>query len=166
MAQFKRISKAFYEEQKKKASEKCKKLAKEARKDLSKEYEKLTEKFYNEYSDYPEVYVRHIDKGYPETGMSKTYKSYYKNKNNQTFLGGIIISEENMYDDYKTSKKWQPQVKSLVLYSFVNGYHGLPGEQYPGTKISKIHPIEDMEKIKKNLIKKKYSKQKKMDIKK
>ena len=159
------ISKAFYDKCVKMATDKCKNLAKQAKKDMSQEYEKLTEKFYNEYQDgYPEVYVRHHDRGFEETGMSRTYSPYYKNKNNTSFVAGIVINEKRMYGDYRTSKKYRPAIKSLVLYSFLNGYHGLPGEQYPGTRLSSVHPIDDMEKIKEQLIKK-YKKKMNVDIK-
>lgn len=151
-----------YNKYRKIAAKKCQELAKSVKKDLSKKYEELTEKFYDEYSNdgFPEVYERHLDRGYPTTGMSKTYKPYYKNKNNQTFIGGIIISEERMYDGYETSKKYQPIVKTLVLYSFCHGYHGLPGN-YSGTRLSKVQPIEDMKKYKAKIMKK-Y--RKKMDV--
>lgn len=158
------LSKKLFDIYKKKAEEKCKELAKQAKKELSQEYEKLTDKFYDEYQDgYPEVYVRHYDRGYPDTGMSRTYKPYYKNKSNQRFVGGIVISEDRMYDDYRTSRKYRPIVKSLVLYSFLNGYHGLPGN-YPGSRLSDVHPIEDMNKVKAKLMKK-YKKKMEMEIK-
>ena len=50
-------------------------------------------------------------------GLNKTFKKYYKNPHNTIYYGGIEITSDNMYDDYRDSKE-------KVLSSFLDGYHG------------------------------------------
>lgn len=94
----------------KEGQEKCKKCAIEAREMLSKEYERIIGIFYSEYE--PQYYKRHI-KG----GMYKTFTKHYKNSHGSVYSGGIIISSDKMYDDYRGTKE-------NVLGSFLEGYHG------------------------------------------
>lgn len=84
--------------------------------ELAQEYQYVIDRFYNEYE--PLYYIRHSTKGM-QSGLSKTFKKYYKNPHNTIYYGGIEITSKNMYDDYHDSKE-------DVLNSFLNGYHGRP----------------------------------------
>ena len=84
--------------------------------EMAKEYQYVIDSFYSEYD--PEYYVRHSARGM-RPGLEKTYKKYYTNKHNSIYYGGIEISTDRMYDDYRDSKE-------NVLNSFLNGYHGRP----------------------------------------
>ena len=83
---------------------------------MAEEYQYVIDKFYSEYD--PEYYVRHSERGM-KPGLNKTYKKYYTNKHNSIYYGGIEISPDRMYDDYRDSKE-------KVLSSFLDGYHGRP----------------------------------------
>lgn len=84
--------------------------------EMAEEYQYVIERFYGEYD--PERYVRHSKRGMIP-GLYKTFKKYYKNPHNTIYYGGIEITSENMYNDYRDSKE-------KVLSSFLNGYHGRP----------------------------------------
>ena len=84
--------------------------------EMAEEYQYVIERFYDEYD--PERYVRHSKRGMIP-GLNKTFKKYYKNPHNTIYYGGIEITSENMYNDYRDSKE-------KVLSSFLNGYHGRP----------------------------------------
>jgi hypothetical protein len=114
------LSNQTKKELKEKAKQKAKELAIEAREKLSKEYLEVVSNFYSEYE--PTYYLRHFNNKYDErsllkSGMGRTFEKYYKNSHDMVFSGGISISIDNMYDDYK-----DPQID--VLNSFLNGYHG------------------------------------------
>ena len=70
--------------------------------EMAEEYQYVIERFYSEYS--PKHYVRHSDRGMTP-GLNKTFKKYYKNPHNTIYYGGIEITSENMYDDYRDSKE-------------------------------------------------------------
>lgn len=82
--------------------------------EMAKEYQYVIDRFYSEYS--PKYYKRHSERGMTP-GLNKTFKKYYKNPHNTIYYGGIEITSDNMYDDYRDSKE-------AVLGSFLNGYHG------------------------------------------
>ena len=84
--------------------------------EMAKEYQYVIDRFYSEYD--PEYYVRHSKRGM-RPGLEKTYRKYYTNKHNSIYYGGIEISPDRMYDDYRDSKE-------DVLSSFLSGYHGRP----------------------------------------
>lgn len=84
--------------------------------DLAQEYQYVIDRFYGEYT--PQYYRRHSSRGM-KPGLNKTFKKYYKNPHNTIYYGGIEISSEKMYTDYRDSKE-------DVLNSFLNGYHGRP----------------------------------------
>ena len=74
-------------------------------------------------------------------GLEKTFKKYYKNPHNTIYYGGIEITSDNMYDDYRDSKE-------KVLSSFLNGYHGRPSAGIE----SSILPYKHMLKFREQLI--------------
>lgn len=82
--------------------------------EMAQEYQYVIERFYAEYE--PESYERHSERGYV-SGLTKTFKKYYKNPHNTIYYGGIEIASDNMYDDYHDSP-------DDVLSSFLDGYHG------------------------------------------
>lgn len=84
--------------------------------EMAEEYQYVIERFYSEYD--PQHYVRHSERGM-RPGLNKTFKKYYKNPHNSIYYGGIEITSENMYNDYRDSK-------DKVLTSFLDGYHGRP----------------------------------------
>ena len=106
--------------------------------EMANEYQYVIEKFYNEYD--PEYYVRHSERGM-SPGLIKTFKKYYKNPHNTIYYGGIEITTENMYSDYRDSKE-------KVLSSFLNGYHGRPSA---GVE-SSLLPYKHMLKFREHLI--------------
>ena len=80
----------------------------------------------------PEYYDRNFnhvftDKNIMISGLGHTFKSRnYHTKNKTVYVGGIRISTDYMHDEGYNGTYEQ------VLYSFLNGWHGLPGEQYGG----------------------------------
>ena len=106
--------------------------------EMAEEYQYVIERFYSEYD--PEYYVRHSERGM-KPGLNKTFKKYYKNPHNTIYYGGIEITSDNMYDDYRDSKE-------KVLSSFLNGYHGRPSASIE----SSILPYKHMLKFRERLI--------------
>ena len=84
--------------------------------EMTQEYQYVIDRFYGEYD--PEHYVRHADRGM-RPGLNKTFRKSYKNPHNTIYYGGLEITSDNMYDDYRDSKE-------KVLSSFLAGYHGRP----------------------------------------
>ena len=105
--------------------------------EMAQEYEYVIDRFYNEYS--PEHYVRHSDRGM-SPGLNKTFKKYYKNPHNTIYYGGIEISEDRMYDDYRDSKE-------KVLNSFLNGYHGRPSAGIESSLLPYKHMLKYRERL-------------------
>ena len=99
--------------------------------EMAKEYQYVIDRFYSEYD--PEYYVRHSERGM-KPGLNKTYKKYYTNKHNSIYYGGIEISPDRMYDDYRDSKE-------KVLSSFLNGYHGRPSAGIESSLLPYRHMI-------------------------
>lgn len=114
-------------------------LAHEISDRMAQEYQYVIDRFYSEYN--PEHYKRHADRGM-KPGLIKTFKKYYKNPHNTIYYGGIEITSDNMYDDYRDSKE-------KVLSSFLDGYHG---RENAGIK-SSLLPYKYMLKIREKLIK-------------
>lgn len=106
--------------------------------EMAKEYQYVIDRFYSEYN--PEYYTRHAERGMTP-GLEKTFRRYYTNKHNSIYYGGIEITSDNMYDDYRDSK-------DKVLSSFLNGYHGRPSLGIE----SSILPYKHMLKFRKTLI--------------
>lgn len=100
--------------------------------EMAQEYEYVIERFYGEYN--PKYYKRH-------PGLNKTFKKYYKNPHNTIYYGGIEITSDNMYNDYRDSKE-------DVLNSFLAGYHGRPSAGIE----SSILPYKHMLKFREQLI--------------
>lgn len=131
-------------ELKKKLKDVCKKMSLNAEEDLQHEYTENVTQFYDDYE--PKYYFRHHENGFSERGLDRTISSYHKQEGN-TYIGGIIVSTNNMYKDYDRTTGNPAQ----VLYSFTEGFHGLP---LPTTFRSSIRPIDNMMKFRKLLIKK------------
>ena len=108
--------------------------------EMAQEYQYVIDRFYGEYD--PEHYVRHSQRGMTP-GLNKTFKKYYKNPHNTIYYGGIEITSDNMYDDYRDPKE-------KVLSSFLDGYHGRPSA---GIK-SSLHPYKYMLKFREQLVNK------------
>ena len=106
--------------------------------EMAQEYQYVIERFYSEYD--PEYYVRHSERGM-KPGLNKTFKKYYKNPHNTIYYGGIEITSDNMYDDYRDSKE-------KVLSSFLAGYHGRASAGIE----SSILPYKHMLKFRERLI--------------
>ena len=106
--------------------------------EMAEEYQYVIERFYSEYD--PEYYVRHSSRGM-KPGLNKTFKKYYKNPHNTIYYGGIEITSDNMYDDYRDPKE-------KVLSSFLAGYHGRPSA---GVE-SSLLPYKHMLKFREHLI--------------
>ena len=105
--------------------------------EMAEEYQYVIERFYSEYD--PEYYVRHSKRGM-NPGLNKTFKKYYKNPHNTIYYGGIEITSDNMYNDYRDSKE-------KVLNSFLDGYHGRPSAGIE----SSLLPYKHMLKFKEHL---------------
>lgn len=105
--------------------------------EMAQEYQYVIERFYSEYD--PEYYVRHSDKGMMP-GLNKTFKKYYKNPHNTIYYGGIEITSENMYDDYRDSKE-------KVLSSFLDGYHGRPSAGIESSLLPYKHMLKFRERL-------------------
>ena len=86
--------------------------------EMAQEYQYVIDRFYSEYD--PEYYVRHSERGM-RPGLNKTFRKYYKNPHNTIYYGGIEITSNNMYADYRDPKE-------KVLSSFLDGYHGRPSD--------------------------------------
>ena len=111
-------------------------------------------RFYNDKvfngSNIPKYYRRHPYSSIENSGMAKTYQRYKKVKWHGEMLiisAGIILNTYQMYNDYSGQKDW-------VLYSFTQGYHGLPSQGIIGS----VRPLIDtkkyiMKKIKKDFVK-------------
>ena len=108
--------------------------------ELAQEYQYVIDRFYSEYD--PEYYVRHSQRGM-KPGLNKTFKKHYKNPHNTIYYGGIEITSDNMYDDYRDPKE-------KVLSSFLDGYHGRPSA---GVK-SSLLPYKYMLKFREQLARK------------
>lgn len=106
--------------------------------ELAQEYQYVIDRFYSEYD--PEHYVRHSERGMVP-GLNKTFKKYYKNPHNTIYYGGIEITSDNMYNDYRDSKE-------KVLSSFLNGYHGRPSAGIE----SSLLPYRHMLKFREHLV--------------
>ena len=106
--------------------------------EMAEEYQYVIDRFYSEYD--PEYYVRHSERGM-KPGLNKTFKKYYKNPHNTIYYGGIEITSDNMYDDYRDPKE-------KVLNSFLNGYHGRPSAHIK----SSLLPYKYMLKVRERLI--------------
>ena len=106
--------------------------------EMAQEYQYVIERFYIEYN--PEYYVRHSDRNM-KPGLNKTFKKYYKNPHNTIYYGGIEITSDNMYDDYRDSKE-------KVLNSFLDGYHGRPSAGIE----SSLFPYKHMLKYREQLV--------------
>ena len=106
--------------------------------EMAQEYQYVIDRFYSEYD--PEYYVRHSERGM-KPGLNKTFKKYYKNPHNTIYYGGIEITSDNMYNDYRDPKE-------KVLSSFLNGYHG---RQSAGIE-SSLLPYRHMLKFRKVLV--------------
>lgn len=108
--------------------------------EMAQEYQYVIDRFYGEYD--PEHYVRHADRGM-NPGLNKTFRKSYKNPHNTIYYGGIEITSDNMYDDYRDPKE-------RVLSSFLAGYHGRPSA---GIK-SSLLPYKYMLKFREQLVRK------------
>lgn len=106
--------------------------------EMAQEYQYVIDRFYSEYD--PEYYKRHSERGMMP-GLNKTLKKYYKNPHSTIYYGGIEITSDNMYDDYRDPK-------DVVLSSFLNGYHGRPSAGIE----SSLHPYKHMLKFREHLI--------------
>lgn len=104
---------------------------------MAEEYQYVIERFYNEYD--PEYYVRHFERGM-NPGLNKTFKKYYKNPHNTIYYGGIEITSENMYNDYRDSKE-------KVLSSFLDGYHGRPSAGVESSLLPYRHMLKFREQL-------------------
>ena len=109
--------------------------AKDCLKDLENFYlSEEVEQFYTEFT--PQVYKRHPYNVIEESGMARTYRKIYEEYDEENFFAiraGLYVNTDEMYKDYKGTP-------DQVLYSFTNGYHGLP---LPTTTRSSLRPIED-----------------------
>ena len=105
--------------------------------EMAQEYQYVIDKFYDEYK--PKRYRRHADRGMTP-GLNKTFKKYYKNPHNTIYYGGIEITSENMYDDYRDSK-------DKVLNSFLNGYHGRPSVGIESSLLPYKHMLKFREQL-------------------
>lgn len=105
--------------------------------EMADEYQYVIEKFYSEYN--PEYYVRHSERGMMP-GLIKTFKKYYKNPHNTIYYGGIEITTDNMYNDYRDSKE-------KVLSSFLNGYHGRPSAGVESSLLPYKHMLKYREQL-------------------
>ena len=115
-----RLSEETRKKLQKKAEEKAKELAIEARERMTEEYLFVISDFYREYE--PKYYYRHFNNNHDmsslkNSGLGRTFEKYYKNSHSSVFTGGISISTDNMYTDYRDSQE-------DVLNSFLAGYHG------------------------------------------
>lgn len=106
--------------------------------EMAQEYQYVIDRFYSEYN--PKRYVRHSKRGM-EPGLNKTFKKYYKNPHNAIYYGGIEITSDDMYDDYRDPKE-------KVLSSFLNGYHGRPSAGIE----SSLLPYRHMLKFREHLV--------------
>lgn len=106
--------------------------------EMAQEYQYVIDRFYSEYT--PDYYTRHSERGMMP-GLNKTFKKYYKNPHSTIYYGGIEITSDNMYDDYRDPK-------DIVLSSFLNGYHGRPSAGIE----SSLHPYKHMLKFREHLI--------------
>jgi len=113
-------------------------LARKISDEMAQEYQYVIDRFYSEYN--PEYYVRHSERGM-NPGLNKTFRKYYKNPHNTIYYGGIEITSDNMYDDYRDPKE-------KVLSSFLNGYHGRPSAGIE----SSILPYKHMLKFREQLV--------------
>ena len=115
-----KLKKEFIIEKHMQATQICKDCAKEARDKISEFYQEEIDKFYREYN--PEYYIRHHERGYSPRGMEKTFEEALENTSSGDtvpFKGGINVNTDSMYTDYSGTPE-------QVLFSFLNGYHGLP----------------------------------------
>ena len=105
--------------------------------EMAREYQYVIDRFYSEYD--PEYYVRHSERGM-RPGLIKTFKKYYTNKHNSIYYGGIEITSDNMYDDYRDSKE-------KVLSSFLDGYHGRPSAGVESSLLPYKHMLKFRERL-------------------
>ena len=105
--------------------------------EMAEEYQYVIDRFYSEYD--PEYYIRHSERGM-KPGLNKTFKKYYKNPHNTIYYGGIEISADRMYDDYRDSKE-------DVLNSFLNGYHGRPSAHIESSLLPYKHMLKFRERL-------------------
>ena len=105
--------------------------------EMAEEYQYVIERFYSEYD--PEYYVRHSERGM-KPGLNKTFKKYYKNPHNAIYYGGIEITSDNMYDDYRDTKE-------KVLSSFLDGYHGRPSAGIENSLLPYKHMLKFRERL-------------------
>ena len=105
--------------------------------EMAQEYQYVIDRFYNEYD--PEYYVRHSERGM-KPGLNKTFKKYYKNPHNAIYYGGIEITSDNMYNDYRDSKE-------KVLSSFLSGYHGRPSAGIESSLLPYRHMLKFREQL-------------------
>ena len=105
--------------------------------EMAEEYQYVIERFYSEYD--PEYYVRHSKRGM-KPGLNKTFKKYYKNPHNTIYYGGIEITSDNMYDDYRDPKE-------KVLSSFLAGYHGRPSAGIESSLLPYKHMLRFREQL-------------------
>lgn len=105
--------------------------------EMAEEYQYVIERFYSEYN--PEYYVRHSERGM-KPGLNKTFKKYYKNPHNTIYYGGIEITSDNMYDDYRDPKE-------KVLSSFLAGYHGRPSAGIESSLLPYKHMLKFREQL-------------------
>ena len=124
-----RIKQTTKEKIEKIAREKAKSLAIEAREKLTKKYLSLIAEFYSEYTPVFCGYARHFNNDYSDVGLFKsglghTFTKYYKNQHKNKYSGGIFISTQNMFDDYRgtTAQVLETFVSMEHKYSF----HGVP----------------------------------------
>lgn len=146
-----KINKQFIKEQHLRAIEICKECAKEAKDSISEFYQEEVDKFYQEYN--PDYYVRHHERGFSRKGLDETFDEIFENTSSGNlvrFKGGININTNSMYTDYSGTPE-------QVLFSFLNGYHGLPpfptprklNTQFSIAPITKeqygvgVHPLKD-----------------------
>lgn len=105
--------------------------------EMVEEYQYIIERFYSEYD--PEYYVRHSQRGMAP-GLNRTFKKYYKNPHNTIYYGGIEITSDKMYNDYRDSKE-------DVLNSFLNGYHGRPSARVESSLLPYRHMLKFREQL-------------------
>lgn len=137
--------------------------AQDAREKISKKYLDLIRFYYSEpvFNNMPKnepvYYYRHFNNKYDDSslrssGLGHTFKSYFKHNvgKYETYTGGILIGDYNMYNDY-IGRLPQNTIHNNIVYSFLRGWHGLPSELYNGIP-SSIIPYDEMMKYRKELI--------------
>ena len=140
MAQFK-FKKDSIEKLKKACEEELRRRVDNATDELIDVYLDEVGKFYSEYT--PQVYDRHSFNSIEKSGMARTFqrlprKEYWDGKR-FVVESGITINTYKMWQDYLASIRYGHT--DWVLYSFTQGYHGLP---IPSTYRGSLRILDDM----------------------